>query len=191
MATLTDLIAFLEAFAPPGLAESWDNVGLLVGDPARPVARVMTCLTITPASAREAIDQHTDAIITHHPLPFRPLNRLTSHADEGRLLLDLIAAGVAIYSPHTAFDSAPQGINQQLALGLGLSDVCPLVPAPAGWLPQPGAAGADDVGGGRQGRWPQPRSLRELADAVKGFLRIGQVQVVGSLDQAVDRVAVA
>src|ERR1700677_733669 len=105
MATLADLIGFLEAFAPPSLAETWDNVGLLVGDRNRPAERVMTCLTVTRASADEAIAERADTIISHHPLPFRPLKRLTGDTHEGRLLLDLIAAGVAIYSPHTAFDS--------------------------------------------------------------------------------------
>src|SRR6185295_16007116 len=114
------------AFAPAALAAEWDNVGLLVGDRAQKVERIMTCLTITPAAAAEAIREQADLIVTHHPLPFKPLNRLTADEPTGRILLDLIRAGVAIYSPHTAFDSAAAGINQQLAEGLGLIDIQPL-----------------------------------------------------------------
>src|SRR5664279_2821773 len=120
------LAAFLEQFAPPYLAEEWDNVGLLVGDRDRELRKVMTCLTITPDSAREAIDERADLIVTHHPLPFAAVKRITADTVLGRLLLDLIAAQIAVYSPHTAFDSAPRGINARLAEGLGLRDIAPL-----------------------------------------------------------------
>src|SRR6185295_14786586 len=127
--TVADLCSFLDVFAPPNLAADWDNVGLLVGDRAQPVERVMTCLTITPAAAAEAIRERVDLIVTHHPLPFKPLERLTADEPTGRLLLDLIRTGIAIHSPHTAFDSAAAGINQQLAEGLELHDIQPLEPA--------------------------------------------------------------
>jgi len=80
---------------------------------------LMTCLTITPASAAEAVAGRADLIVSHHPLPFRPLSRLTSETSEGRLLLELIGAKIAVFSPHTAFDSAQDGINQRLALQEG------------------------------------------------------------------------
>jgi dinuclear metal center YbgI/SA1388 family protein len=118
MHTVAHIAEFLDKFAPPALAESWDNVGLLVGRSEQPVERVMTCLTITPESAAEAVTNQANLIVSHHPLPFRPLKRLTGETSEGRLLLDLIAAGIAVYSPHTAFDSAEEGINQRLAAGL-------------------------------------------------------------------------
>src|SRR6185295_8040165 len=130
MPLLSDLCRFLDAFAPPGLSEEWDNVGLLVGDPKRQVERAMTCLTITPASCAEAVSKQANLIVTHHPLPFQPLRRLTTESTPGRLLLTLIEAGIAVYSPHTAFDSAAEGINQQLAEGIGLTEIRPLVPSP-------------------------------------------------------------
>ena len=89
MYSVADVAQFLEEFAPAALAEEWDNVGLLVGRYDQKVARVMTCLTITPASAAESIDERADLVVSHHPLPFRPLKRLTGDTSEGRLLLDL------------------------------------------------------------------------------------------------------
>ena len=68
---------FLECLAPGRLAEDWDNVGLLVGDSTREVQRIMVCLTVTPASADEAVRESVDLIVSHHPLPFKPLKRLT------------------------------------------------------------------------------------------------------------------
>jgi len=118
--------------APLGLAESWDNVGLLVGDRHREIASLMTCLTICPRVVAEAVAGRVGMIITHHPLPFKPLHRITSDSLPGRLLLDLIAARIAIYSAHTAYDSAPAGINQRLALGIGLDAIEPLLPHTSG-----------------------------------------------------------
>src|SRR5262249_37178267 len=120
MTTVADLVAWLERFAPPPLAADWDNVGLLLGDRKGAVRRIMTCLTVTPESAAEAVDSGSQLIVTHHPVLFRSVKRLTTDTSEGRMLLSLIAAGVAVYSPHTAFDNTKGGINAMLAGRLGL-----------------------------------------------------------------------
>jgi dinuclear metal center YbgI/SA1388 family protein len=183
MSTVQTLCEWLERFAPTSLAEEWDNVGLLVGDRGANVERVMTCLTLTPDSVDEAVAGRADLVVTHHPLPFRPLKRVTSDTVAGRLLLRLIQAGVAVYSPHTAFDSARGGINGQLASGLGLSDVLPLV-------------AADDerhaqLGAGRYGRTATSVALDALAEHVKQFLAIDRVRVVGPADRPIEKVALA
>lgn len=179
MLTIESISAFLEKFAPPRLAESWDNVGLLVGDRRQEARRVMTCLTITPTTAAEAILRHADLIVAHHPLPFTAVKRLTADTTVGRLLLDLISARIAVYSPHTAFDSAADGINQRLAAGLGLRGILSLVPHEQG----PGA--------GRYGWLETPMTLGRLAQRLKQFLAIERLQMVGDDDQEVRTVAVA
>ncbi len=121
----------------------------------------MTCLTITPASAAEAIAAGAELIVTHHPLPFRPLKRISTDTPEGRLLCDLLAARIAIYSPHTAFDSAAAGINQRLAEGLGLTDIRPLVARPD-----------DPLGAGRIGVVSGGTTLGQMAARLKQFLRV-------------------
>ena len=211
MNTIDDVARFLEDFAPTRLAEAWDNVGLLVGDRRRPAQRVMTCLTITPSTAKEAIDERADLIVAHHPLPFTALRRLTTDTHDGRLLWDLIGAGVSIYSPHTAFDSARHGINQRLAEGLALVDIAPLV---TGEATPPGAGmvdarfagaksdcaksdggstagGSDILGSGRCGRLAEPATLAVLAQRVKTFLSIEQLHRVGPADRTIRRVAIA
>src|SRR5437870_2920011 len=126
MFTVAAAVEFLEQEAPPGLAADWDNVGLLLGDRAAEVRRIMTCLTVTPDSAAEAIESAAQLIIAHHPILFRPVKRLTSATPEGRMVLALVRAGVAVYSPHTAFDNSGNGINETLAAGLELRDIVPL-----------------------------------------------------------------
>ncbi len=126
MPTVSDIVRSLEEFAPPTLAAEWDNVGLLLGDRAVPVQRVLTCLTVTPESAAEAVERDVQLIVTHHPILFRAVKRLTTATAEGKILLALIRAGVAVYSPHTAFDNTRGGINDALAHMLGLTEVTPL-----------------------------------------------------------------
>ena len=182
MLTVQDISNFLETFAPVALAEEWDNVGLLVGDPDQEVTRVMTCLTITPTTAREALERQAEMIITHHPLPFRPLKRLTTAQTASRLLLQLIEGKIAVHSPHTAFDSAAAGINQQLAEALELEAIKPLIPL------ENDEAG---LGAGRRGKLSQPVSLETLAQRLQLFLNLPGLQVVGTPDQVITRVAVA
>jgi dinuclear metal center YbgI/SA1388 family protein len=126
MVTVADIVEHLDGFAPCQLAAEWDNVGLLLGERAIPVERVMTCLTVTSETAGEACDERVQLIVTHHPILFRGVKRLTDAAPEGRMLLRLARAGVAVYSPHTAFDNTVGGINDLLAARLGLIDVGPL-----------------------------------------------------------------
>src|SRR5689334_15108821 len=80
---------FLEEFAPPRLAESWDNVGLLIGDRQAEVRKIMTCLTVTPDTVEEAISSGAELIVTHHPMPFSAVKRLTNDTTVGRILLKL------------------------------------------------------------------------------------------------------
>src|SRR5204863_2673146 len=93
MRRIADVLDSLERFAPPSLAADWDNVGLLLGERSREVSRVMTCLTVTPESAAEAVDGGAQLIVTHHPILFRAVKRLTDSTAEGRTLLALIRAG--------------------------------------------------------------------------------------------------
>ena len=126
MATVAAIVEYLERFAPPALAAEWDNVGLLLGERGAAVERALTCLTVTPEVAAEAVGDRAQLLVTHHPIFFRPVKRLTADTPEGAMLLSLARAGVAVYSPHTAFDNTRGGINESLAARLGLSGVGPL-----------------------------------------------------------------
>ncbi len=192
MTTIQDICDFLESFAPTDLAENWDNVGLIVGDPGLPVTKIMTCLTVTPPSADEAIARGADLIVSHHPLPFRPLNRLTTIETPSQLLWKLIRAGVSIYSPHTGFDSATSGINQLLGERLGLSGLRPLVPSTGD---SPVEAEAEVlIGAGRHGRLAAPVTISAFAESIKRSFGLDAVKVVAGGDglaTPVQHVAVA
>ena len=128
MPTVAEIAAALEAFAPTLTAADWDNVGLLLGDPAAAVERLMTCLTITPDVVEEAVADGVNLIVSHHPILFRGAKQLTAGRGEGRVVLPLARAGVAVYSPHTAFDNCKGGINDSLCRRLGVVNAEPLRP---------------------------------------------------------------
>lgn len=123
MPTLRDLATALEAWAPPGSAQDYDNVGLQVGDANRSVDTVLIALDATPQVAEEAVEQGADAILTHHPLLFRPLKQVTTGDYVSELALKLAQSDVALYSIHTNLDAAPGGVSFALAERLGVSDV--------------------------------------------------------------------
>lgn len=119
---LKDLIDAMERIAPTRYAESWDNVGLLVGDPTQSISRVLLTIDYTEPVAAEAKTFKCDAIIAYHPTIFSPMKRITA----GGVVFDALRRGVAIYSPHTALDVAPGGTNDVLCEVLGLAEVSPL-----------------------------------------------------------------
>lgn len=180
-----EVLNYLEEFAPLQTAESWDNVGLLLGSRDVPVSRIMTCLTLTPDVADEAIRRQISLIVTHHPLLFRAVQKITTDTAEGTMLLKLIEHQVSVYSPHTAFDNALAGINQQWCERLGLQDVQPLRPY------EKISSENSSAGSGRQGTLPRPISLSEFIEQLKQLMQIPRIQFVGEGQQMISRVAVA
>lgn len=179
--TIAEVVEFLQAAAPVDLAESWDNVGLLLGDAAAPVDRIMTCLTVVDAVVDEAVAEAVQLVVAHHPLPFRPLSRIVASDSTGRRLWRLAGAGCAVYSAHTAFDSAAGGINAAIAERLGLAEVQPLRPAPDGDA---------SVGAGRCGDLKASQDAATFAVAAGRALGAGEVRVVGSSSATVRRVGI-
>jgi dinuclear metal center YbgI/SA1388 family protein len=119
---LFEIVKSLEQIAPPAGAESWDNVGLLAGDPNQDISKIILTIDYSPPVAQEARAGGCDLVIAYHPPIFQPLKRLMA----GNAVFDAIRRGVAIYSPHTALDVAEGGTNDMLADVLGLSDAKPL-----------------------------------------------------------------
>jgi dinuclear metal center YbgI/SA1388 family protein len=180
MPTIAHVTAALEQIAPLRLAAEWDAVGLLVGSHRPQIARVMTCLSLTPEVAAEAVRSQADLVVTHHPLPFRPIPRITADSPTGRVLLELIHAGIAVWSAHTAWDSAAGGINDQLARLLELEHVAPLEPDAIHPL----------AGFGRAGTAPAGWSVAQLSRHIARRLGTPGVQVVGNPERPAGRVGI-
>jgi len=116
----------LDAIAPPQMAQSWDNVGLLIGDSAAPCSRALLCIDLTPAVLGEVLAGSSQLVIAYHPPIFRPIKRLLADSgDTDAVVHHAAASGVAVYSPHTALDAAPGGTNDVLAALCDLAEVEP------------------------------------------------------------------
>ena len=124
MATVADILQYIESIAPPYMAEDWDNVGLLCGRKDREVARILVALDPFRNVIDEAIDWKADLIVTHHPIIFmdqiKALNEVT---ETTRNLLTLVEHRIAAINAHTNLDLALGGINDVLAATLGLENI--------------------------------------------------------------------
>lgn len=129
---LKTLLSSLNDFASLSFAESWDNVGLLVEpSPPHTVNTLFLTNDLTEEVMEEALQKKADFILSYHPPIFRPMKRITWKTWKERLVIRALENRVAVYSPHTAYDAAPQGVNNWLAKGLGVCTSRPIHPSKA------------------------------------------------------------
>ena len=180
---LREVLAALDARYHPALAESWDAVGLVCGDPDEPVQRVLFAVDPTSDVVDEVIGTGHGLLVTHHPLLLTPVHGVPADDPKGRLVHRLIRAGAALFVAHTNADRALEhGVNDALAAALGLAAAVPLEPGDG-----------DPRGGlGRVGELPSPVTLRGFAELAASVLppTVGGVRVAGDPDRPVHRVAV-
>ncbi len=117
------ILTLLDEMAPPELAESYDNVGLLAGHPERSVSRILVALDLTMGAVKEAQEIGAQLIVTHHPILFRGRKNLREDDAEGAAVCEMIRAGISMIAAHTNFDNAECGVNDALAEALELQKV--------------------------------------------------------------------
>jgi dinuclear metal center YbgI/SA1388 family protein len=125
---IAEVIAALDRAYPRELAESWDAVGLVCGDPAEGVSRVLVCVDPVEDTVEEAVELGAGLIVAHHPLLLRGVHGVGTDTAKGRLVHRLVRAGIALFCAHTNADSAAPGVSDALALALGLRRLRPLQP---------------------------------------------------------------
>ncbi|WP_309116318.1 Nif3-like dinuclear metal center hexameric protein [Saccharothrix sp.] len=130
MTTLGDVLATLERAYPPATAESWDAVGLVCGDRAEPVSRVLFCVDADRSTVDEAVEVGAQLLVAHHPLLLRGVTGVPADDPKGALVHRLIRSGVALYTAHTNADAANPGVSDALAEAIGLTVTGPLTPNP-------------------------------------------------------------
>ena len=129
MATVADILQFVESLAPRSMKMDWDNVGLLCGRKEKEVKKILVALDPFRNVIEEAIEIGADCIVTHHPLIFRnPLMAVNEDSETSRCVLTLIEHGIAAINAHTNYDLAPGGVNDILAQTLGLADITVIDP---------------------------------------------------------------
>lgn len=126
--TVGDIISCIEEFAPPAYQESWDNTGLQVGNVADRIDSALITFDVTEAIVDDAIDGGEKLIISHHPLIFNGIKKLTGNSDTERSVMKAISNGISIYSAHTSIDSAHNGVSWRMAQKLGMTNISVLSP---------------------------------------------------------------
>ncbi|NUP07697.1 MAG: Nif3-like dinuclear metal center hexameric protein [Polyangiaceae bacterium] len=169
--SLTTLVDAMELLAPPSLAEPWDNVGLLLpGREGLQVTRAVVTIDLTDAVIDEALDQAADAIVSYHPILFDGKKRLRRDVASERIVLRCVERGLAVYSPHTALDSAPDGLNDWLARAAGEGTTRPLVPHPL----------RPEAGQGRHLDVSAPDNLENVVARARKHLGLGSLRVASA-----------
>ncbi|GIF11716.1 Nif3-like dinuclear metal center hexameric protein [Actinoplanes teichomyceticus] len=153
------MVDALDARYPRNWAESWDRVGLVLGEFERAVTRVLCVVDCVPETVDQALAIGADLIVAHHPLLLKPVSSIAPDTFKGRIVHRLIRAEVALYTAHTNADVANPGVSDALAARLGLTGLRPLVPAE-------GAAAGEGRGVGRIGTLAQPLTLAGFAALV-------------------------
>lgn len=126
MSELTEIMHHLQTLAPLELAEQWDNVGLLAGDPNQQIRKVLLTIDLTRAVLDEAQQAGAELLLTYHPPVFDPLKRVIKGQGASPLLYEVIHSGMAVYTVHTALDAVRGGVNDRLAEVMGIADPQPL-----------------------------------------------------------------
>ena len=168
--TVGEVYQKIDELAPFVLQESYDNAGLLVGDAAREVTGIHVALDVTEAVLDEAASLGANLLVTHHPLMFSPIRRITADDYESRLLARLIRGRMSLIAAHTNLDRAPHGVSQVLAETCGLEGI-----TGDGFL--------------RVGELPVPMTAGVLAGHVSAALG-DTVRVMGQSEKEIRRVAV-
>ena len=125
---LKDITSAIEELAPPAYQEDYDNAGLLTGSPDMEVTGALFCVDVTDEVLDEALETGANLVVSHHPLVFRPLKKLTGATRVERLLLKAVRNGLALYAAHTNLDSVEGGVSFAMADRLGLRNVRVLSP---------------------------------------------------------------
>ncbi len=174
---LKDIIGMLNEIAPIQYSENWDNPGLLVGDEDQEIKTVYIALDATSDVIDAAKKAKADLLLTHHPLIFRPINRVSSDSHVGRRVMKLLSDKIALFAMHTDFDVTQMGI--EAASMLELIEVKVLEPTLS-----------EDIGLGAMGYLKEDLSLRDLAEKVKKDLDVPFVKVYGDTEDTIVKVAV-
>lgn len=174
----TALLSILNSIAPFAMAEPWDNVGLMVGDPDQQVTGILIGLDPTEALIHEALAQNLNTILTHHPLIFHPLKTIPGNTPMGRMLKTALAHDVALIACHTNLDLVAFGVSNALAEKLGLGDTRPLTAAPE-----------QGSGFGKIGTLPAPLPAEQFLSRLLIALAAPGIQLAGPLPETIHTVA--
>jgi dinuclear metal center YbgI/SA1388 family protein len=172
-----DIVAVIEEFAPLAIQEGWDNSGLCVGSPENEVSSVLLALDCTETLVDEAIECGADMIVTHHPLIFSGLKKISPEDQVGAAVIKAIRHGIAIYAAHTSADKVIAGVSGAMAAKLNLTDVQIL------------DEDGEGTGLGVVGNLPQPLTAEQMIALIKEKFGLKMLKSSRPSEGTISRVA--
>ena len=172
-----EIISVIESFAPLSIQESWDNSGLCIGSPEAEVNSVLLGLDCTPELVDEAVACGADMIVTHHPLIFSGLKKISPDNQVGSAVIKAVQAGISIYAAHTNADKVMAGVSGAMAARLGLVNVSIL------------DEDGEGTGLGVVGDLPVPLPVEDLLSVVKERFSLNVLKTSKPLEGKVSRIA--
>ena len=172
-----DVMAVIEEFAPLALQEKWDNSGLCIGSLEDKVSSVLLGLDCTPELVDEAIACGADMIVTHHPLIFSGLKKISAEDLVGEAVVKAIRAGISVYAAHTSADKVIAGVSGAMAARLGLKNVRIL------------DEDGEGTGLGVVGNLPEPMTAQDALELVKERFALKVVKSSKPVGCKIERVA--
>ena len=182
MMTISTIVEYLDAELHPEYQEDYDNAGFLLGDLQRECRGALVAVDITDKVIDEAIEKGANLIVTHHPLIFGSVRRITPREAIGRHIIRLIKNDISVYAAHTNLDNLKNGVNGILSEVLGLTD-CHIL-RPLSGQPSP------EIGAGMIGTLPYPLPTELFLEQVKASLNLPLLRVSDIAGAAVARVAI-
>lgn len=175
------VIEILEKQSPKSYACDWDNVGLLVGREDKEIQKIYIALDATDEAIEEAIANGADMLLTHHPMIFKGMKRVTQEDFIGRRIIRLIQNDISYYAMHTNFDV--MGMADLAADYLGISDTRVLE------ITSVSETGEEGIG--RYGSLKKEMTVRECCEEVKQAFSLENVKVFGNLERKVKTAAIS
>lgn len=178
---IAEIVNYLDYEFHPEYQEDYDNAGFLVGDPMAEAEGMLVAIDLTDKVIDEALEHGLNLIVTHHPMIFGGMKRITTQNELGRMVTRLIKNDIAVYAAHTNLDNLKNGVNGMLAQKLGIEDCQILKPM----------EGRHDknVGAGMIGTLPHPMATEDFLSRVKEVLKTGTLRCSDLCRKEVRRVA--
>lgn len=173
-----EIMDYIEKLCPTGLACDWDNVGLLVGNECKNIKKVLVSLDVDEYVVNEACEIGADMIISHHPVMFSPVNRLTDSDPQQRALRKICKNDICLYAAHTNMDCAIGGLNDYLACKLELKN------------PKVFEVTADVEGFGRFCELEKKQTLADMIKRCEEKLKLDSVRYVGEPERKIGKIVV-
>ena len=178
MVSVSEMVDFLHTFAPPSLAESYDNVGLLIGDSEQNIKKIMVTMDVDESVAEEAAQVGADMIVSHHPLIFKPLSKIVKQDAVSRTAVSLIKHDIALFAMHTNFDSVQSGLGDLFLDKVGET------------LHRAPMEGNETNGIGRVAELQNKTTLSDMLAHLKQTFSLPSVRYVGNDHKIISKIAV-